>query len=340
MKVLIDILHPSHVNFFKNLAVMLEEQGVDVVVSALNRGDVPAIIKKEFDNRPIFVVGRHLGTVRSILIEANLLRFISMMRLVLRERPDVGLSVGSFVSGLCLKLFGRKNYQIDDDPERFWNVLFERLTATRLYFPPHVNTSYRNVVNFNCLKEWAYLSPAYFKPNQEVLKQYGVRQDEYFLVREVSTGTLNYMRQEEGVVGSVSSGFPRDWPVLLSLEEKSAATQYPDHWQLLQEPVEDIHSLMYYSRAVVSSGDSMAREGAMLGVPSVYCGSRQMKANQLLIQRGLLSHLDTTETVELVNRLAREKPDRQENERIRQALLHDWDDINEIILSAVLSAGS
>ena len=39
---------------------------------------------------------------------------------------------------------------------------------------------------------------------------------------------------------------------------------------------------MYYSQIVISSGDSGAyREGAMLGVPSIYAGNRDMPANDI-----------------------------------------------------------
>jgi predicted glycosyltransferase len=35
----------------------------------------------------------------------------------------------------------------------------------------------------------------------------------------------------------------------------------------------------------------MAREGAQLGVPSAYCGHRQMKANDALYELGLMRHV-------------------------------------------------
>ena len=44
----------------------------------------------------------------------------------------------------------------------------------------------------------------------------------------------------------------------------------------------------YFSKVVISSGDSMAREGAQLGVPSFYCGVRDMFSNRILIDKGLM----------------------------------------------------
>jgi len=59
-----------------------------------------------------------------------------------------------------------------------------------------------------------------------------------------------------------------NFKVLFSLEEKNRRSEYPADWILLQEPIEDIHSLMYYAAGLVSSGDSMAREAALLGIPA------------------------------------------------------------------------
>ena len=64
---------------------------------------------------------------------------------------------------------------------------------------------------------------------------------------------------------------------------------YPKDWILLEEPVEGIHSLIYYSCALISSGDSMAREAALLGVPSYYLGIRyDMPANYAASRLGVL----------------------------------------------------
>jgi hypothetical protein len=79
-------------------------------------------------------------------------------------------------------------------------------------------------------------------------------------------------------------------PVLLSLENKERRGLF-SKWRILNEPVSDIYSLMYYSKGVASNGDSMAREAAQLGVPSVYMGSRRMIANDVLYALGLMHHI-------------------------------------------------
>jgi predicted glycosyltransferase len=135
-------------------------------------------------------------------------------------------------------------------------------------------------MNIESLKEWAYLNPRTFVPKVEMLEKYGVKPKEYMFLREVSVGTINYAGQASGAILGIKDMIPTDMRVLFSLEEKKRRDEYPADWILLQEPIEDIHSLIYYSAGLVSSGDSMAREAALLGVPSYYLGIRySMPAN-------------------------------------------------------------
>jgi hypothetical protein len=71
----------------------------------------------------------------------------------------------------------------------------------------------------------------------------------------------------------------------------------------------------------------MAREGAMLGVPGVYCGIRKMKANDLLIQAGLLEHLPGTGALPFINMTIENKFDPEKQFSTRNRLLEQWDDM-------------
>ena len=339
MKIIVDVAHPAHVNFFKHAMRILREEGNEVIVSGLRRGKLPKILQEELGDFPIYYVGRHRGTTFSIIFEANVLKAIRLFWLVLKERPDFGLSVGSFTLGATLKLFGKPNVQFDDDPERRMNVWLEKLTSTRLFFPPLVQP-HKNVSTMRALKEWAYLSPRYFAPDSSVLADYGVEPHRYFFVREVSTGSLNYQDQAANTIASFAHLLPSDYPVLLSLEDKQAAKQYPEQWIQLREPLKDIHSLLYYSRLVISSGDSMAREGAMLGVPSLYVGMREMKANRLLQDEKMLFRCAAAAAPHLVRQVIREQATVPLQDEFREHLTKQWDDITQLIIGQALQYDS
>ncbi len=333
MRILVDIAHPAHVNFFKGALQRFREEGHEVIITGLRRGKLPRILENELSQYPVHYVGKHEGSTWSIIVEANIKKVIRLFFFAIRKKIDIGISVGSFTMGTVLSLMGKPNLQFDDDPERHMNVLLEKLSSTRLYFPPII-APHKNVENMQALKEWAYLAPAYFSPDVSALEPYGLRPGEYIFVREVSTGSLNYQEQEAGSVASFAERFPEGYPVLLSLEDKETIGSYPDNWILLQEPLPDIHSLLYYSRMIVSSGDSMAREGALLGVPSAYVGIREMKANQLLSDRSMLFKRSPAEMPSFMQKLIDGQLKVEPQEAFRSRLAEEWDDVTSFIVDA------
>lgn len=334
MKIIVDIAHPAHVNFFKKALRILSDQGHEILITGLRRGKLPRILENELGEYSIHYVGKHTGSKFSIIYEANIKKFFNLLFFALRHRPDFGLSVGSFNLGAVMKMFGKPNLQFDDDPERPVNVLLEKLTSTRLFFPP-ITKAEGNVETMEALKEWAYLTPKYFKASSDELSKYSLESGNYIFVREVSSGSLNYQDQDSNVVASFAHRFPTNVPVLLSLEDKETIGQYPKDWILLEEPVHDIHSLIYHSRMLVSSGDSMAREAAMLGVPSIYCGIREMKANKLMEDRNILFKATPTDAPALMERIITGLHQVPEQEAFRNELLKEWDDITEFIISQI-----
>ncbi len=334
MKIVVDIAHPAHVNFFKKALRILSDQGHEILITGLRRGKLPRILENELGEYPITYVGAHRGTKYSIIYEANIKKFFNLFFFVLKHKPDFGLSVGSFNLGAVMKMFGKPNLQFDDDPERPVNVFLEKLTSTRLFFPPITETA-GNVETMKALKEWAYLTPKYFQESTSELSKYSLEPGKYIFVREVSSGSLNYQDQESNIVASFSKDFPEGVPVLLSLEDKETIGQYPKDWILLEEPVGDIHSLIYHSRMLVSSGDSMAREAAMLGVPSIYCGIREMKANQLMVDKNMLFKAGPDEAPALMADIVSGKLQVKDQQAFRQELLKEWDDITEFIIDQI-----
>lgn len=334
MTILFDIKHVAHINFFKVVIARLLEENHEVLISYIERGKLPKIIKKEFADVSSYSIGRHQGTTFSILYEANVLKVFKARKLLKQKKVDVMLGVDAFVSGFACKLSGIPNIQFYDDPERKVNLKLEQLTSDALFYPNITDFSGTSVQTYNSLKEWAYLSPSYFSPNEQSLKEWGVAPGEYIFVREVDTGSLNYKGQKAGVVASVSDQFPSHKKVLLSLENKDHINEYPENWILLQEPLEDIHSLMYYSSAVVSSGDSMAREGAMLGVPSFYVGFRDMAANRFIEKEGMFHRVLPENFTEKISNFDFLKINQDE---YRQVLLNKWIDVSELIYNSIFN---
>ena len=154
-------------------------------------------------------------------------------------------------------------------------------------------------------------------------------------IREVSSNTTNYTGQANNLIASISEKINNNYKVIMSLENKNDRKKYPASWLVINEPEKHIHSLMYYSIIVVSSGDSMAREGAILGILSVYCGVREMTANKVMIDKGMLFHKFIDEVPEFLKSIINNEIIITEQDTFRSKLCDEWDDVTEFIIDKI-----
>lgn len=342
MRIWIDIGHTPQFNFYKQFILMLAKAGHRVYVTVLGRGRLPQIVQHELygvENVSVEVIGRHRMTKWSAYVEVNLLRIPQLLWWALGKKIDIAFS-NHHQTSLVARVLRIPGYAFGDDPE------------TKLY-PIHVKAAtqshmliYEDTTNgkilpedkvMPCLKEWAYLNPRTFVPNMEVLKRYGVKPKEYIFLREVTVGTTNYTGQESGAILGIKDMIPNGMKVLFSLEEKKRRDEYPEDWILLQEPIEDIHSLIYYSAGLVSSGDSMAREAALLGVPAYYLGIRYtMPANAAASKVAQLQNRKTMDFGDWIASLPTNVKECEKRQlELRKHIDESFIDINQYMLSLV-----
>lgn len=339
MNVWIDVNHVPQFNFYKRIITTLSEQGHNVWITVLQRGKLLKIIRSELEglsNVIVVSLGRHRMTKWSAVLEANLLRIPKMWFWKKKQPIDIAFSNG-FQLALVSHLYGIPNYSFDDDPQTVdykYKIKYNTICHFCVYDDP---TLPEPPVVLRCTKEWAYLAPKYFQPNPLVLEKYGVKPKEYVFLREVSVGTVNYAGQASGAILGIQDLIPKDKKVLFSLEEKDKRHLYPKEWILLQEPIEDIHSLIYYSAGLVSSGDSMAREAALLGVPAYYLGIRyDMPANAAAAKVANLQNQKTADFATWVKNLsvAPEEAERQQI-ALRRHIDEEFIDINAYMMALV-----
>ncbi len=334
MKILIDIGHTAQLNFYLN-AIKILSANHEILITYIKRGKLPQIIEKELGseaNINTLCIGFHRGTRLSILLEGNLIRILKLVWITYKFKPDIEFSNG-YMAAIGPKIFGIPTCHFQDDPEigklRMWLM---RFFADKIYIPFYPES--KKIKSMRGLKEWAYLSPKYFCPNPSILSEHNLNEKEYIFVREVITSTFNYQGQEKTIIESLAKDFSSNIQVVLSLENKSRAKYFPARWKILVEPVQNIHSLIYYSKAVISSGDSMAREGAQLGLPSIYCGFRKMHSNDILIKEGILLHKKKTEVIPALDDIINGSCNFKQ-EAIRIKLESNWDDITNLIVGEV-----
>ncbi len=342
MNIWIDIAHVPQLNFYKPFIRELSNRGYHVYVTILGRGKLPVIAKNELQlpRVEVKVIGKHRMNKWSVYIEANLLRIPLLLLWAIGKKIDVAFC-NHHQASIIARILGIPGYSFGDDPESKIYSMFVKM-ATQSHMLIYEDTTNGKILPkdkvMRCLKEWAYLNPRTFRPNVKVLEKYGVKPKEYMFLREVTVGTTNYTGQKSGAILGIKDMIPAGMKVLFSLEEKKRRDEYPADWILLQEPIEDIHSLIYYSAGLVSSGDSMAREAALLGVPAYYLGIRySMPANAAASKVASLQNRKTMPFEEWIKNLGAESQESRvkSQEELRTHIDNEFIDINEYMLSLV-----
>ena len=332
MKLFFDIYHIPQYNFFRNAIHYFGPDQVEL--GCVNRGKLKDIIQYECPDFTLHVFGDykynkgHVSMLRKIILP----RIWSLIKLFKKKKYTV-VGTAHYQANIAAKLLGIPNFSVLDDP-RPGVLQIVKIVSDVFYLPPFKN-GYNNINKFCALKEWAYLSPKYFKPDEDVLKEYNLNKKGYLFIREVSTETSNYLLQEENIILKIADLIGDRFKVLLSLENKNYIDQYPSSWKILKEPVRDIFSLMYYSKIIMSTGDSVAREGAILGVPAIYLGNRDMPANNILIDKEMLFRKDQDEIVFFLEKLFNNDILLKSQKEFRNTLFQEWDDVTKLILSLI-----
>jgi uncharacterized protein len=270
MRVLIDILHPAHVHFFRNFYAELEERGHQVCITARDK-DRSVELLQAF-SLPYQQISEQGG--RGGLVVEMARRTPRLMNVMRSFRPDVmtGIMGPSIAVAGALRLRRIPSVVFYDtefavQTNRFVYPLAYSVCTPDCYQGP-VPGRHLSYAGYH---ELAYLHPKRFQPDPAVLAEFGVSPGEpYSIVRFVSWQAV-HDRQERGLSAKqkhhlveVLQGRGR---VLISAEGRLT----PDLEDLaVRGPVEKIHHLLAHARLVVGESATMSSEAAVLGVPAVF----------------------------------------------------------------------
>ena len=79
----------------------------------------------------------------------------------------------------------------------------------------------------------------------------------------------------------------------------------------------------------------MAREGSLLGVPSIYCGTRNMKANTIMEKKNILFHLKPGELPDMLSNIYFNNALSVNQINFRKNLAKEWVDVNRFIYDSL-----
>jgi hypothetical protein len=158
-------------------------------------------------------------------------------------------------------------------------------------------------------KEMAYLHPRVFKPEPGVLAENGLAPGEkYYMVRFIKWSAYH----DKGIKG-MSAAEKQELVQALSGKGKVVLCSEGD--EAVPAPgvrvakPEHVHSLLFYSSGYVGEGATMAKEAAVLGVPSVYASPiRGLPPIDKLAKEGRLTQIERYNLDTIMKSLGAKKP--------------------------------
>jgi predicted glycosyltransferase len=283
MRILVDIVHMADVNFYKNIASKLSKKH-KITFTVLDRGKLLEIMKKEYPNYRIIPLGKHRKGLFSKLF-GIIDREIGFIKLFAKEKFD-RVSAFGFYPAIAAKLFGIRSVLAYDDYEYKMNFNLCRLFADVFIIPSSLDAHGNNTIDYDGLKECAYLNN--FKPDKKALKEFGLEEKKYVFIRDIGSISLNYKNERINLDNAITMLQKNGLKVVYYGEEKQKESCLN-----ATEPIPKIHSLLYYSRFCISSGDTIAREAGILGKYAIYTGKRKMRANSALESAGIIISVNT-----------------------------------------------
>ncbi|AKG92430.1 Uncharacterized protein conserved in archaea [Geoglobus ahangari] len=268
MKIVIGVAHPKHAHIFKNPASKWREEGHEIYVIAINKGETGYLLKKYFNSSEYTIIGESKDKLHSKIIHTSALELKSL-KLLKRIEPNIaiGRAIPHLIhaSAAC----GTK-YIIFEDTEMA--KLLHRITVpfcNAIVTPKNFIGDFgKKHIRFDGFFELAYLHPEYFKPDRSVLDLLNIAPDERYIVMR----TISWDAYHDAGLRGLSDY--RD--AIKRLEKYARVIVISENNDRFLEkyrvsiPPEKIHSLLYYADLYLGEGGTMAVESAILGTPSIH----------------------------------------------------------------------
>jgi len=268
MNIVVDIGHPAHVHYFKNIIKLLSSNGHKFLVFARNREDIHTLLKK---NR-ITYINRGQGASGKVsrflyLIKTNILIY-KYSKLF---KANMFLSVASPYASQVSFLLRKPSIAITDTEHAKLGIwafaAFSRYILTPYCFKGNFGKKH---VRMNGLLEMLYLHPNYFVPKEHVLDQLGVQKGDVFtILRFISWGA----EHDKGYKGLSDEDKRKTVDKISKYSRVFISSESPlppdlENFKMNIEP-DMMHDAISYSSLFFGESGTMAVEAALLGVPSV-----------------------------------------------------------------------
>ncbi len=273
MRVLVDVVHPAHVHFFRNPLTLLRSAGHEILITSRDKECTLELLDQfGIEHQPLTAQTTGVAAMAAELVR----RDVALARVARAFRPDVITGLGGVCAAHVGRLLGVRSVVFyDTENAHLQNALTypfaHRIVVPRCYrgWTPRWKTT-----RYPGYHELSYLHPTRFSPDREIATRNGVATaSDTYLIRVVSwqaNHDIGVRGWSPELLGRVVERLASTGKVLISAESRlpPALEQYR-----YRGDVAALHHVIAFCRATVGESATVASEAAVLGVPSVYAAS-------------------------------------------------------------------
>lgn len=274
MNVLIDIGHPAHIHYYRNLAKELENHGHSVFWT-VKKIKVAQQLLERYGLKYILLPRKADSLIGKIW--KQVIYDTIILKICLEKKIDIAIGTSVSIAHVS-RITKVKSLVFDDDDDNVQPLVTKYVNpyADYLLSPEalHGKRNRKDTVYYPGYHELAYLHPKRFVPDRSVLNEIGITPGEkYFIMRfnafkaHHDVGVRGLSIEQKLEIINILKPHGR---ILITTEREieSELKQY----QLKIDPVK-MHSIMAFATIFLGDSQTMTSEAAVLGVPSLRCNS-------------------------------------------------------------------
>lgn len=275
MKILIDIGHPAHVHYFRNLIRIMQGRGHEFLVVARDKEVSHKLLKAygiDYYNRG--KGGNNLLSKIIYIVKGDYILF----KLAKKFKPDVFLSFGSPYAAHVARIFNKPHIS-PDDTEHAKLAIFSFVPLTDSILTPEcfMKEFGKKQIRFKGYMELSYLHPKYFQPDNNIFQILGINDSEPYIVLRFISWNANHDIGQKGISLEeklkLVRALSKKIRVFISSENELSSELKP--YGLKSDP-EKMHDVLAFATLFIGEGATMASECAMLGTPAIYINPLQV----------------------------------------------------------------
>lgn len=274
MRILIDIGHPAHVHYYRNLANDLEKNGHQVFWTVKDIEVAKQLLT--YFGFKYYVLPKKSDCLPGKIWKQFLYDLI-VLKICILKRIDVALGTSVSIAHVS-KISGVKSIVFDDDDDNVQPLVTKYVNPyADILVSPEALTGKRkrlDTIYYPGYHELAYLHPNRFTPDSSILSELGISPNEPFFIMRFNVFKAHH---DIGVNGlsldqklKLIEILKPHGRILITTEREIEPELKA--YQLTISP-EKIHSLMYYATMFLGDSQTMTSEAAVLGTPAIKCNS-------------------------------------------------------------------